>query len=95
MPSRQRRPHARSLTSAVLALAAASLARPAQAQMYEPNYPVCLQVYQGSGGTDFYMECTYTSLPQCQATASGRAAQCVVNPFYGKGKTAPRKPRAN
>ena len=83
---------ARSLALAALAIATVSLAGPARAQTYDPNYPVCLQIYQG-GMTDYYFECAYTSMPQCQASASGRAAQCVVNPYYGKGKVAPRKKR--
>jgi hypothetical protein len=84
--------HARALALAALAVATVSLAGPARAQTYDPNYPVCLQIYQG-GMTDYYFECAYTSIPQCQASASGRAAQCVVNPYYGKGKPAPRKKR--
>jgi hypothetical protein len=60
--------------------AAVSLAAPAKAQTYDPNYPVCLQVYQSM--VDYYFECAYTSIPQCQASASGRAASCVVNPYY-------------
>ncbi len=51
---------------------------PARAQTYDPNYPVCLHVY----GPITYYECAYTSLAQCNATASGRAAQCIVNPMY-------------
>jgi len=85
----QRHPRARSLALAALAIATVSLAGPARAQTYDPSYPVCLQIYQGA--MDYYYECAYTSLPQCQASASGRAAQCIVNPFYGKGKPAPRK----
>ena len=86
------RRHARALALAALAVATVSLAGPARAQTYDPAYPVCLQVYQG-GMADYYFECAYTSLPQCQASASGRAAQCVVNPYYGKGKVVPRKKR--
>ena len=81
---------ARSLAVATLAIATLSLTGPARAQTYDPNYPVCLQIYQG-GMTDYYFECGYTSIPQCQASASGRAAQCVVNPYYGKGKTTRKK----
>jgi hypothetical protein len=62
-------------------------AAPARAQTYDPAYPVCLQVNQG--WNDYYFECAYTSLPQCNASASGRAAQCIVNPFYVGRKTAP------
>lgn len=61
-------------------------ATPARAQTYDPRYLVCLQIYQGFA--DYYFECGYTSIPQCQMSASGRAAQCVINPFYAgpKGK---------
>jgi hypothetical protein len=92
MQQPQRHPLARSLALALLAIATVSLAGQAEAQTYDPAYPVCLQIYQG-GMTDYYFECAYTSMPQCQASASGRAAQCVVNPYYGKGKAAPRKKR--
>src|SRR5258706_5299188 len=48
-------------------------AAPAQAQMYDPRYPVCMQVYSRDGS---FIGCGYTSMAQCAATASGRAAQC-------------------
>ena len=51
---------------------------PAAAQMYDPAYPVCLRVY----GPASYYECGYNSLPQCNASASGRSAQCVINPYF-------------
>ena len=70
---------------AILAIAAASAAAPAQAQTYDPDYPVCLHVY----GRVSYYECTYTSLPQCNATASGRSAQCVINPYFAHASQAP------
>jgi uncharacterized protein DUF3551 len=79
----------RILTLAILALATVLKTAPAQAQTYDPAYPVCLQVYQGM--VDYYFECRYTSMPQCQASASGRAAQCVINPYYAK--PVPRKKR--
>ena len=77
----------RILTLAVLAIpaiAAVSAASPAGAQTYDPRYPVCLQVYQG--WNDYYYECGYTSIAQCNASASGRTAQCIVNPYYAGGK---------
>jgi hypothetical protein len=75
------RPHPLVRAAAWTTLAATvTLAAPAHAQMYDPNYPVCLQVYQSM--VDYYFECAYTSMAQCQASASGRAAQCVVNPYY-------------
>jgi len=69
----------------------AALATPAQAQTYDPRYPVCLQVYDDM--THFYFECGYTSMAQCAASASGRYAQCVVNPYYAapNAKRHPRK----
>jgi hypothetical protein len=82
----------RVLTLAALAVAIVSAAPPARAQTYDPNYPVCLQIYQS--WHDYYFECAYTSLGQCNASASGRAAQCVVNPFYaGPPKRRERRQR--
>jgi Protein of unknown function (DUF3551) len=75
-------PIALAIVAATLALAA-----PARAQTYDPAYPVCLQVYQGF--VDYYFECAYQTMAQCQASASGRSASCVVNPYYGHGKTKP------
>jgi hypothetical protein len=68
----------RILALTVLAIGAVSAAAPAQAQTYDPSYPVCLHVW----GRANYYECRYTSLPQCNASASGRAAQCEVNPYF-------------
>jgi hypothetical protein len=63
---------------------------PASAQTYDPSYPVCLKVYSGSdGGGGEYNECMYTSLAQCAASASGRAATCMVNPFYAPAYRTP------
>ena len=76
----------RILALAILTIATASAAPSAHAQTYDPAYPVCLQVYQGIA--DFYFECAYTSLAQCSLSASGRPAQCVVNPYYAGPKTA-------
>jgi hypothetical protein len=67
---------------AVLALGTASVAGPAAAQTYAPGYPVCLHVY----GPLNYYECRYTSLAQCNGSASGRAAQCVINPNFASAE---------
>ena len=67
----------RILTLAILAIGMVSIG-PAAAQTYYPAYPVCLRVYERT----YYHECSYTSLPQCNASASGRAAQCVINPYF-------------
>ena len=76
---------------AILAIGAASATPSAHAQTYGPRYPVCLQIYQGLA--DYYFECGYTSIPQCQMSASGRAAQCIVNPYYGGPKPRTRRYR--
>jgi len=73
----------RMLAFAVLTIAAVSATSSARAQTYDPRYPVCLKMIQTFGGERF--ECAYTSLEQCAQTASGLAAQCIVNPFYGVG----------
>lgn len=67
----------RILALAALAIGAVSVAAPAQAQTYDPSYPVCLHVY----GRATYYECRYTSIAQCNQSASGRAAQCEVSPY--------------
>jgi hypothetical protein len=68
----------RVLALAMFAIGTVAVAAPVRAQTYSPDYPVCLHVY----GRVSYIECGYTSIPQCQATASGRAAQCEVNPYF-------------
>ena len=68
----------RDLALAILALATVSAAGPAAAQTYDPSYPVCLHVY----GPATYYDCRYTSLAQCAGSASGRSAQCEVNPYF-------------
>jgi len=79
------RPHHRTAALVIAAFAATlALAAPARAQTYDPAYPVCLQVYQGIA--DFYYECRYRTMAQCMASASGRSAQCMVNPYYGGPK---------
>ena len=68
----------------IVTTAMISAAVPARAQTYDPSYPVCMQVYQRGGG---FITCDFTSMAQCQASASGRAAQCLVNPYYaGAGR---------
>lgn len=69
-----------------------TMAAPAGAQTYDPKYPVCLQVF--TGRMDYYFECGYTSMAQCQMSASGRAASCVINPYYAgpKGKRSKQRP---
>ena len=69
----------RTLARLVLATAMTLAAASAQAQTYDPAYPVCLQTYGRNGG---YISCSYTSMQQCRWSASGRAAQCITNPYF-------------
>jgi Protein of unknown function (DUF3551) len=76
----------RILALAILAIGTVSI-WPAVAQTYDPAYPVCLHVW----GPANYYECTYTSLPQCNMSASGRAAQCMINPYFGGARVPARR----
>jgi hypothetical protein len=69
---------------AIFAIGAASIVS-AAAQTYDPACPVCLQAYGPSGNN---IDCRYTSLPQCNATASGLSAQCVINPYFVRAQPA-------
>ena len=48
----------------------------AQAQRYDPAYPVCLYVV--AFGTTPYYRCSYTTMDQCRASANGQ--MCSLNP---------------
>lgn len=62
----------------------------AHAQTYDPNYPVCMQIYGPVG----YLDCRYGTLDQCKFLAVGRSASCVVNPYFAHKKpVAPRETR--
>jgi Protein of unknown function (DUF3551) len=61
-------------------------ALPAQAQTYDPRYPICMQVFSIDGPA---IGCGYTTMAQCKASASGRAAECFANPYFAG---ASRKP---
>ena len=69
----------RTLARLILATAMTLTAASAQAQTYDPNYPVCLQTFGRFGNA---ISCGYTSMEQCRLSASGRAAQCIVNPYF-------------
>jgi hypothetical protein len=82
----------RAISASIVLAASLALAAPARAQTYDPAWPVCLQVVSSLGGS--YYQCAYTTMAQCQATASGRAASCLANPYYaGPGGRGARRPR--
>ena len=78
----------RRTVSLVAVIGAMLPASPARAQTYDPAYPICPQVFGVQGGC---IACGYTSMNQCRLSAWGRAAQCIVNPYFAgtprKGRT--------
>ena len=57
------------------AMSAAAIAMPAAAR----EFPYCIKGCDfGAGAGD----CSFSSLAQCQATASGRDAYCAANPYF-------------
>ena len=54
----------RILALAILLIGSVSV--PAHGQTYDPHYPVCLQSYSLGGRN---IDCSYTSLAQCNASA--------------------------
>ena len=80
----------RILVCTVLTIAAVLVAAPLRAQTYDPNYPVCIQTYAIGGGS---IDCSFTSLAQCAASASGRPAQCYNNPYFAQGGGKLSRPR--
>ena len=79
----------RLLTCMSLTIATVLAAAPLRAQTYDPSYPVCLQV---NGVDGSYIECSFNSLPQCAASAAGRSALCLLNPYFAQGdRTPPRR----
>ena len=71
----------RRTVSPVAAMVAMLAASPARGQTYDPAYPICPQVYGVQGG---YIAYGYMSMDQCRFSASGRAAQCIVNRGWGE-----------
>ena len=57
------------------AVSAAAIAMPAAAR----EFPYCIKGCDfGAGAGD----CSFSSLAQCQASASGRDATCAANPYF-------------
>ncbi|WP_145927534.1 DUF3551 domain-containing protein [Bradyrhizobium neotropicale] len=72
---------------AISALAMLLAAGPARAQTYAGNAPVCLRVFGELEGER--MDCIFHSLGECQASASGRPATCLANPYFAQA--SPRR----
>jgi hypothetical protein len=78
--------------SIILAMAVVFAAAPARAQTYDPRFPVCMKLYTAGFGGGEWIDCSYVSLPQCQASASGRSAMCVINPWFVQAEVPPAGP---
>lgn len=70
---------------AIIVTAALMDAGPSFAQTYDPHYPVCMHVYGEQIGDR--MDCIFTSLDHCAATAGALPATCLINPYYADGRT--------
>nr|WP_249136868.1 DUF3551 domain-containing protein [Bradyrhizobium canariense] len=51
---------------------------PTAAQTYDPRHPVCIEIYTVDGRS---IDCSFATIAQCAATASGQSAQCYANPY--------------
>ncbi len=69
----------RSASAMLGLLAISAISAAGTAPVRAGDYPVCLRVY----GAPTYNECAYTTMAQCKASASGRAAECYPNAFAG------------
>ena len=67
----------------LLAVVTLLTSSPAPAQTYSPGYPVCMQAYRW-GGSD--VDCSYATMAQCAASASGRGATCMANPYFANAR---------
>ena len=65
----------RALLALTAAFAVSAVAVPAAAG----GLPYCIKGCDFGGGAG---DCSFSSLAQCQATASGRDAYCAANPYF-------------
>ena len=79
----------RGLTLAILAIGMVSAAGQARAQTYDPDFPVCMHLIPMGGGS--YEDCAYYTMAQCAMSASGRAGQCNINPYYAGAAMSPQR----
>jgi hypothetical protein len=76
----------RILALAILAIGVVSAAAPARAQTYDPAFLVCMHATVWGGA---FEDCSYYTMAQCAMSASGRAGQCGINPYYAGATAAP------
>lgn len=70
-------------------------ARLAEAQTYDPRYPVCIEVHTLDGSS---IDCSFMSMAQSAAAASGQSARCCASPYAVQNRQpgpVPSPPRWN
>jgi len=77
----------RLLALAMLAIVSVSATGPARAQTYDPNFPFCMHVYERRAIPR--QDCSYYTMAQCRASASGLGWACDPNPYYAGAVAAP------
>ena len=70
----------RILAMMILTIGTLSAAGPAQAQRYDPAFPFCMYIVEWGGSPRY--DCSFYTMDQCRATASGRGGSCDPNPYY-------------
>ena len=76
----------RILAVAIMTIGTLAAVGPAQAQKYDPAFPFCMHVFEPDGP---YEDCSYYTMDQCRASASGRGLACDPNPYYMGAAAAP------
>jgi hypothetical protein len=77
----------RILAVAILTIGTLSAVGQARAQKYNPAFPFCMHVFERRGIP--YEDCSYYTMDQCRASASGRGFTCDPNPYYVGATASP------
>jgi hypothetical protein len=77
----------RILAVAILAIGTVFAAGAARAQKYDPAFPFCMYVVEW-GGSPHY-DCSFYTMDQCRASASGRGGSCDPNPYFAGATASP------
>jgi hypothetical protein len=79
----------RLLVVAILAIASVAVGGPAHAQKYDPVFPFCMHVVKWGGSLQ--EDCSYYTIAQCRASASGLGYGCDANPYFAGTTAAPER----
>ena len=77
----------RSLAVAILTIGTVLAVSPTQAQKYDPVFPFCMHVVEWGGSAR--EDCSFYTMDQCRASASGRGLTCDPNPYYVGATASP------